>query len=483
MRRFTALYLLLIAVLIGLPACRAIIRPAPPRTPTLTATVSLIPSVTPRPTFTDTPHPTWTPVPSLTPTSTPTATPTVTLTPTPGWCNPASLLVRTPQPAPVVIGRLRIVFLSGGDLWLWDEGGSASRLTRDGGITQVELSSDGHLAAYLRPASLYGSEIWLYDVSAGQATLLADQQTLARAAGKPDALGVDPYHLAWVPGRSRLAFNARPVWETPQEYVPDDLWLVEIPSGQVHSLLPAGQGGEFTFSPDGLNVAIAREDGLDLYGASGESPRRSVLPGYHAVGMGSINYYPKPFWARDSQSLRLGLEASTTAENPNPEVNLWEIPVQGVRPVLRGTVNALPPSVSFSPDLSRAAYLDWQDLTPRIKVLGLADTSAPAFLSQVYQPGLDLEFLGWSPDSEHFAFYLPSVLGLRLGGLCSADRALGDTPARPGAFKWVDSARFLYTGGLGGRPSLRLGQVDIDASSQEIGPLDGIIDFEFALVE
>jgi hypothetical protein len=352
-------------------------------------------------------------------------------------------------------------------------------LTTTGDILEVELSSDGQMAAYVRPALPYGSEIWLYDLETGETRLLAGQERLRTLAEGEGVLGVTPHHLSWVPGRSRLAFNARPVYEEIRDYIPDDLWLLEIPSLQIHNLLPGGQGGEFTFSPDGLNVAVARPERLDLYGASGESPRRDTIPGYHGVGLGTEDYYPQPFWSRDSRSLRLGLPAPVTAVNPNPQVNLVELPVQGVRPVKLGTIQALPPSVVFSPDLTRAAYLNWPDLTPRIKELGLADTTAPAFSSAIYTLGQNLEFLGWSADSQRFAFWLPASLSLRLGSLCAPPEELIPGQAG-GALKWVDGERFLYTAGAARPWRLVLGRVG--GEGIEIGPVEGVIDFEYAFV-
>ncbi|HVN55715.1 MAG TPA: hypothetical protein VMT46_15380 [Anaerolineaceae bacterium] len=501
---------LLLILLLALSSCGPEPTLAPTALPTSTSTP--IPSTTFTPTLSDTPIPTWTQPPTLTPTRSVTPTQTFTPTATAFWCGPqipptstvtpagsttaeatltpsvqavsttpvytpAGLPTATSQPTltptatatvtpvPASSFHLRVLFVDGNDLWILDEPGSSSprQLTHSGGVISALLSSDGEWAAYESQISQNEVEIGAVRADGSARQVLVSAAQLRAMVSGPDVLAVQPYRLAWIPRRHSLAFNTRPVDAIPRLFAADDLWLADVGSFGARRLLGHGEGGEFVYSPDGRQIALLTPAGLSLVSSNGTQRRPIMIPGFLAVQLGNQYYFPRPVWAADSLSLRMGIPTVPDALGPHPLIDIWTIPVSGVYPGKLQTVEGFPPSLAFSPDLSKTALVRWPDLQSQDHALHLANVGGVGNTDQVYRVGKGLEFSSWSPDSIGFAYWLPEQGLLEYGQPCGAPVALSSFPTQYGQVQWLDSRRFLFFSGTRSAWVLRLGELGKDS--------------------
>ena len=181
----------------------------------------------------------------------------------------------TPVPTPTSIPastELRVAFVNatenGYNAWLWTEGkGEAVPLTNAGGVGDVKISDDGEIVAFTR-----GDGLWMVRsdgmeerqlVSAGEFAALETQEP----SGAPE-LSVVLNRFDWIPGTHILAFNTRLQMEIGLA-LNEDLHLVNADTLERTALLPPGEGGEFTISPDGRQFAIVTRGSVSLIRVGG----------------------------------------------------------------------------------------------------------------------------------------------------------------------------------------------------------------------
>jgi dipeptidyl aminopeptidase/acylaminoacyl peptidase len=392
--------------------------------------------------------------------------------------------------------------LEHGNLWVWEEGGAPRQISSSGDITEQRLSPDGQRIAYLRQVGEARVELWAVDGSGENPHLLVDSAAFAgmRPAMRTERrrAGIVPYGLAWLPGRHVLAFNTRPLFPEERDFVPDDLWLVNADNLYLSNLLPAGQGGAFSYSPDGRTIALLTPSRLDLVNADGSNRRPDVLPGYHSTGTGLEEVFPKPAWAPDSRSFKIALPAPENAQDPIPRVDLWELPLPGFIESLDRTIQGFPSSVVFSPDLLFSAYWRWSDPQAAGREIHLAGviqatatptgqatpevtpTPDPSAADYLYSAGPPLEFLGWSPDSRSFALWDSQAHRLYAGGICAVPTLLADGLPSLGLLYWQDAQTVLFVTGTEGAWQLR--RVTSGQPAQILLELGASAGFDFALL-
>jgi hypothetical protein len=373
-------------------------------------------------------------------------------TPTPV---PDDYVPPTPEPAftPVPVeaypapAGLRVAFFKDGDVWLWTAGETniAPLTTADEVYGGIEISDDGMTVAFIR-----GVELWAIDSDGtGERRLAsaADLSTMGTET-KPGDQGTKLNRFAWVPGTHVVAFNTRqPISE--KTVLNHDLRLVDTDTLEQTVLLAPGQGGEFTYSPDGGQVAIVTPGDVSLIDADGGNRRDSVLT-YAPVEMYSASdYYARPAWAADGDSLLVAIPPADPQVRPIQHTTIWRIPIDGGPAELVTTIDALPIEnvVSFSHDLNYVAYGEVQqaeDSTPEqveiwLKVVRLANGDWFAYpdVSALY---------GWAPDSRRFAF---------VAGRQTSQLQIGQwsAPTIPGSIDagvpiqdvhWVDMSHYLF---------------------------------------
>lgn len=460
--------LLLLTLLILLPACGptpAVPSPTDiPPTPTLAAPTDLPPTeLSP----TDV-HPTDLPPTEVPPTALPQDTPTPTT-----------------EDLPALPPRdyLQVAFLNPAtDLLLWGEpDATVIPLLPATRAKDVRLSADGTLIAYRVELDIDQQELWAINADGTNARQLLSVDALR--ALYPDALGTLIHQYAWIPGTHTLAFNTYEFIQAPGQFLNNDLYFLNADTGELSTQLTAGTGGNFVFSPDGLQYALIGFDNdagvgtISLLNTDGTDLRRNVLTYPYVLTYSEYQYYAQPVWSPDSTFLRVAIPPQDSLGDPTAPTLLWHLTTGGGA-FQMGNVVTQPffiGGTSYAPDLNHLAYTrlpNPDDYLNAELVIAKADGSDEI----VYATG-NLFFSGWSPDSSHFIYEDSQLQETYLGGLGSNPTLLTDSPYVWNA-TWLDATRFLFTLQTDAGWEFRLGTVD--AGSVLLTDLtDGFAQFDF----
>ncbi len=410
------------------------------------------------------------------------------MTPTPV---PDDYVAPTPEPAftPVPIEAyaapdgLRVVFAKDGDIWLWTAGTRAAALLTSAGddLFHVKLSGDGRIVAFRR-----ADELWAIDSDGTNERQLLGAEDFETI--ESDGIETRLNRFEWVPGTHTLAFNTRQRLEA-RDVLAHDLRLVDADTLEQTMLLPPGEGGEFTYSPDGSQVAVVTPGDVSLLDADGTNRRDGVLT-YAPVAMYSVDdFYVNPVWAADGSGLMVAVPPPDPDARPLQHTTIWRISTDGSSAELVTTINALPGdyAISFSPLLTYVAYgevLQLGDTLAEVQVqlkvarLGTSDWQAYPDASAL---------CGWGPHSRRFAFIAgrerPQLqIGQWSGGTIPGSIDAG-VPVH--SFRWVDGDHYLFVarhngeqGAEGDRFDLILGE--IGGSSTVLVSAADVVTYDFA---
>jgi Tol biopolymer transport system component len=276
------------------------------------------------------------------------------------------------------------------------------------------------------------------------------------------------FHYDWVPGSHEIAFDTRREIEGPRTSWSGDLRLVNVETGDLVTLLEEGEGGRTYYSPDGSKIAIITPQDISTMSADGEYRQDRVLEYPGVMTYSEYQYYPQPAWAADSQYLRVAIPFEDPLAEPPQPVELWHVPAPDFpvagdsasdQATLLASVPAasfIRPPVAFSPDLRRIVYIQRTgDPQQNLRELHLAKADGPD--DKVIQTRARMEFLGWSPDGEHYAF---SIGDPQSGVIAGVDGALYPLSFNPDDLSWVDSESNLHVVSLGCAQELRLTNLD-----------------------
>jgi Tol biopolymer transport system component len=385
---------------------------------------------------------------------------------------------------PVPAG-LRVSFVRDDQLWLWSaEAKEALALASTGRTNgEVKVSDDGRIVAFLK-----GNDLWAVNSDGtGERELLSVE---ALDAIVPVDQGVSANRLEWVPGTHTLAFNTR-LQMAHGLVLNDDLHLLDADTLELTTLLPAGEGGEFYYSPDGSQIAIVTAGEISLVDAKG-GQRQQVLT-YTPVNTGSeYRFYARPFWSSDGSALRVAIPPADPFVQPAAQTSVWHIPTGGAQARMLASIDAAPlsssDSLAFSPDLEYVAYAQIrlpegagpEQAEPWLEVQRLAngDRQAYPYASNIVR---------WAPDSHRFAFlagrhspqlYIGQWSGSTMPGSAGADTPVFDV-------RWVDAEHYLLIlrskaerGPAQDGWDLVLG--DIHGSSMILASMDSYPHYDFA---
>jgi Tol biopolymer transport system component len=387
---------------------------------------------------------------------------------------PSSTREPTPTPIPAST-ELRVAFVKvtehGNNAWLWrEETKEAVSLTKDGGVGGVKISDDGEIVAFTR-----GDGLWMIRSDGADGEHPTEERELVSAeefaAIEPREAFGDEFatvlnYFEWIPGTHILAFNTRLRMEIGLT-LNDDLHLVNADTLERATLLQSGEGGEFTYSPDGRKVAISTPGTISLVDADG-SGRREVFTYTPVATHSEFQYYAKPVWAADSSSLRVAIPPADPFAEPSSPTSIWSIPADGTPASKIGNIATGQMKESFfSPDLRYVAHLNAAQSDPEsTPMTSLLITSLDKGQAVTYYPQTDSGtqvtldsgetitlypeatlIYGWAPDSLHFAFLTysselpPQVqigqLGVDATPIYSDADAIIDV-------RWVDADRYLF---------------------------------------
>ncbi len=386
--------------------------------------------------------------------------PPATETPPPAPTDTVPPPTNTPEPFACVVAYSDFVFETGaGSVTCLGADGTPRVLATGNRPFSPLISPDGALVAYSVEVSEGISQLWVVSAAGGDARLLVGADQIPN----PDATLVNsPGHYEWLAGTHTLAFDTRFMFTGgpvgPGEYINRDLWTVNADSGALAPVLPAGAAGAFAASPDGVNIALSRPEGLDLVNADGTNYRQNVITFPSIITYSEYQYRPRPQWAAD------GTYFSVSIPSPDPmaadvSTALYRVAVDGtVSPlgtvaantVFGGAIN--PPF--FSPNGQYAVYS-----------LGMADGSGDVmhtlqFLAEggfgdtAVGPDQGRQGWGWSPDSAQFAYTLfpDGVTGQLFATATTVETvtplAAGLTALRD--LEWESGTSVVFLGIIGG---------------------------------
>ena len=429
--------------------------------------------------------------------------PVAALTPTPAdkfaHCPASPDSAEAPRPE----GLLRLAYVRAGNLWLWDEGQEPLAVTDTGDVQQVRLSADGETVLFSRQVTEHVSELWAANGDGGQLRRLAggpeitgpirvisfsfdgrmvafthhiDEHNAELWAAQTDGssarrlvsvdelrqifgeawepMGVTPTSVSWAPGTYTLNYDVFPVSDGIFLYVQNQVWTVDALSGAKGASFPPGEGGLLSYSPDGKEVAILTPDSLSLMNVEARDRREAKLD-YFAVGLGEYYFFPWPAWAPDSQSLWLALPASDQF-TPDGPITIWNVRADGSAATPFAEFSGFVTSIAFSPDLARVAYL--RPMSPQSNTHELHIANVDGSESIVYDTADLIQFLGWSPDSQHFVYTTGWGAGtqVQLGNICAQAVPLASGFVSNN-LSWLDASRFIFLRDDSNNPELYLG--------------------------
>jgi hypothetical protein len=377
-------------------------------------------------------------------------------TPEPGEPDsPAPVETSAPDVPPVTTPRaLQVAYVKDGNVYVWTEGGNSVGLTSTGDAEDVSISDDGQVIAYTRrdPNNDFAYELWAVNTSGPtNARLLvsnAELEALKAVSPFPDASGLTLDFIAWRPGTHQLAYSTVPLFEGPGYAPGEDLRLVNADTLEKSTIFDFEQGGHFYISPDGNQVALSNIDHISLANIDGSNLRPNVLT-FPLVGTYSeYNYRPRPYWAADSNSLRVAIPPEDTLTQPTPPTGLWHIPTDGSPATRLGSIPAIPfawPDTAFSPNLDRVGYAKSVG-EPAQNQRELHIANADGSGDFVFATGESIEFLQWTPDGTRFVYAINggTERGAYLGQVAGGTTLLASIPSSVQQMAWVDNSRFLY---------------------------------------
>jgi hypothetical protein len=215
----------------------------------------------------------------------------------PAATSPATAQVVVPTSEPEV-QNIRIAYTDDGNLWALEIGSDPMQLTVNGGISDVRISDDGEWIAYVvqnpdqDTAELHSAS---FDGSSHQLLLNADSFDALYPLGPFIHYTLSSFEFLL--DSHTLLFNTRGVFEGPGLAKNDDLLAIDVANGQIAPLLPRGDGGDFTASPSGDQIAIVRPDSLGFVNADGAGLRPEVLTFTPVITYSEYFFYPLPVWA------------------------------------------------------------------------------------------------------------------------------------------------------------------------------------------
>jgi len=379
----------------------------------------------------------------------PPASVTPSATPSPVPPTPTRLPSPTPTPPP-----LRIGYVDDGDLWALVAGAAPARLTSSGNVGDLRLTSDGELIIYLvQDANFEFAELRAIGFDGTGDRHLIGTESVGSLYPLNGFLRYTLSAFSLAPDTHRVLFNTRGVFEGPGLAKSDDLLALEADSGELIPLLPPGEGGDFTLSPDGSHLAIVRPDSISFARADGTDLRPEVLTFSLVQTFSEYFFYPRPTWAPAGDSILVAIPG----ENPfaeSPSGTIRQVPAGGGSPSILASISGdlFRPQAEaplISPDGSTVAYLRTGALPGEQELVLYRPGSGESF---TYATG-DLQWKGWAPDSLHFAYTHGSGLDLFIGEVGAPAISVGSGAS----MRWIDDQQYLVLAGAPGGWTLTLG--------------------------
>jgi Tol biopolymer transport system component len=325
----------------------------------------------------------------------------------------------TPQTEPPA-GIVRVAYQKPDGPYVWTEGGQPRKLTDSVNTMDATISRDGSAVAYRSDFGLYAVR-----VEGGEPVMLLDRRD------SPDNGGlIGVYQFDFGPDSRYVYFIG----------AHSALYRVTIDGSSPERIFASGEGGNFTFSPDGEWMTVFHAGEIVLARPDGKEARTAFT---YPENSPFDSEGPQIVWAEDSSGFSI-LSYSGKSKKPQP-VTVWFVPVTG-EPEQRWDFQGYL-SASLSPDGNRAVYFDRHDGTTDVHI---ADSSGRDVLYASL--GDDADLMDWAPDSRRFIlnyyqYREDSPAMINVPYICAPGEApvrLTDTPTAYPA-RWADNRRVVYS--------------------------------------
>lgn len=317
-----------------------------------------------------------------------------------------------PGPGVTVNPGLLVVYEKSGSLWAWTRSG-VSQITSGGPDSRPRLSADGKLVAFQR-----GIELWVMEISG---------QNPRKVYGEAGAV---PLQFEFAPASHKIYFTSA----SSDGASRFDLNLADTDANIVKSLLAARQGGEFTFLPNGSQLALVQPDKIIVSRSDGTDAK--VVYQFPVIKGPKGDYLPQIAWMDNGYGFKTVIPG-----NSGSPARFMFILAAGGQPAQLAEFPAVPLSVSdtyIAPDGSKLTYLKEMggDLELHVIDASTADKAYFAYAREKF--GL----LGWTPDSKNMLFWIDDP---RRGWIAAGDNRspLSDV-TYAASVTWVDENTYLF---------------------------------------
>jgi hypothetical protein len=349
-----------------------------------------------------------------------------------------------------------LAYTNDGNLWTLTPDGTAQQLSTSGDVVDVLVSDDRSLIVYNR-LSLQSN---LFEVRAVQADGSNDRQIISQDMldnlyPLDGALHYIPSQMEFIPGTHSLLLNTRAVFDGPGLVKNDDLYRIDVDSGQLSQLVARERGGDFFISPNSQKLAISQADSIAMASIDGSNLRPDLVTFQPITTYSEYQYYPVLVWSPDSTHVGALIPSpDPLAENPSGTVWILSVdgtpqsfsPIQGDAFFPQSNDRSL-----LSPDMQTTAFL-------RKGNQGEADSlflsNADGSNSRIYEKG-NIQWLGWTSTGDHFAFRHDEN-ELFLGTPGGTPQRLADGRS----IRWLTNEIFVVQSGQRGEWTLTLGHID-----------------------
>jgi hypothetical protein len=400
--------------------------------------------------------------------------PTVTVAPT-------SLPTATSTPEPTT---LRVVYSRAGEIWIWNEGGEPLKLSNTGIDVQPRISSDGKIVVFAR-----NNELYAVNPDGSNLRKIVSKEYLSQYR-PADHKWIWAEHYDWMLDTHILYFTT--MVQFGNEGFPMyqfDLHQVDLDTGVVSLVLPAGQGGVPHFSPNGQTMAVAQADAINLANIDGTN-WRTALSFRHVSTYSEWSFIPTVVPLPSGNGFRAIIPVFhlDPMDDSNEPSKFWDIPLAG-KPILLHSfllsgyshriLSSNGNSIVFSKmeaggGFSLCTY--YQDVSQE----ACATTSDV----QVYADG-------WAPDSSKYTYESMRKIPDDSKYISVTDYFLVSTAATNSSpvkidpyvwLAWVDSDQYLF---IDHDWNLRLAAIDgasitIHNGVKNQASKDGILPFDFS---
>jgi WD40 repeat protein len=323
-------------------------------------------------------------------------------------CIPALAQDATPSPGEERLpDNLVVAWVENGNLFARTGEDDSVQLTTTGDALIPYLSPDGRYIAYLHGEAGLATELSLVDRSDGKVRDLVISKNLS--AGANDLLLIS--QLDWL-NDSTLYLNTAQNTSFGQDHR-DDLWRINLETGEVTMLLPPGEGGAFSISPDQKWIAVISAGTYDHEDAhirlmdAATGGLQEILS-FPAVSTGSeYRFYPQIIWKTDSSAFRAAIPDRDLIydELNRPPVVLWQFGVDGSAEKIGSVPASFFGLPSWSDDRQHLTYLRRAGkLTDNQFNLFLADGDGDNPVKYASGEAGSLGLPIWLPNSTQFMY-------------------------------------------------------------------------------